>query len=434
MERLPRASLLLLSALLVLALGLRVGYLLYAPVLPVRSDASGYDAAARRMLATGSYSFPVGSQLWANDAFREDQWNAYLATKPNAFAMPGYSAFLASVYLVSGATTARFAVVRVIQIVLSVISLALLFFIVLEIVDRRAAWIALVLAALYPPNIWAPTYLLSETLFVFLLLLLAFFMARAARSSHWTEWVAVGVCTAAASYVRPIALLLPGLLILAVIWKLASQGRLNRDLPRMSLRILVSLLTLLVLMTPWVARNQLLYRTFVPLTSSSGVQAAQAAGAFGVPAPPYGLIAQNISMAGFRNDHELAVAAAAYAKHALAQIPPSLLWRARIESYFFGLLSSLTSPFNFFSTGTRLFSLSWWMQALLLVLAAVGVWIGRRNIRVVCLLLGIVVYFVVALSALSLQLSRYYYPAMLFLIALAAIALSEVPALFGRER
>lgn len=90
---------------LVLGLGLTLAvrpvYLALAP-LPVRSDASGYDAAARWLVATGSYAFPVGGDLWVEDVFREDAWPAFLERPANAWAMPGYLGFVAGLYRVFG--------------------------------------------------------------------------------------------------------------------------------------------------------------------------------------------------------------------------------------------------------------------------------------------------------------------------------------------
>ena len=79
-----------LALALALALGVRLTHLATVEPVPVVSDASGYDAAARRLVATGTLAFPVGVELWRDDVFREDAWAAYLTRPSNAWTMPGY--------------------------------------------------------------------------------------------------------------------------------------------------------------------------------------------------------------------------------------------------------------------------------------------------------------------------------------------------------
>jgi ABC-type spermidine/putrescine transport system permease subunit II len=158
-----------LSVAVLLALAVRLLYLALAPPPPVHSDASGYDAAARRLIATGSYAFPVGKALWSHDVFAEDAWPAFERMPANAWSMPGYPVFLAAVYRWSGVGPGRFAAVRIAQALLGAITAGLVFLLADALLGRRPAWVAFALNALYPAGLWATQYLLTEILFTLLM-------------------------------------------------------------------------------------------------------------------------------------------------------------------------------------------------------------------------------------------------------------------------
>ena len=144
-----------LGAVIALALALRLIHVSLGVPMPLRSDASGYDAAARRLVSAGSYAYPVGRDLWDEDVFREAAWETFVQRPANAFAMPGYPWFLAAVYRLSGTGPERLPAVRWAQAALGALTVALVFLIADAVLGRRAAWTAAGLNALYPPGIWA---------------------------------------------------------------------------------------------------------------------------------------------------------------------------------------------------------------------------------------------------------------------------------------
>src|SRR5262245_11037865 len=194
-----------LGGLVALALVLRLIHVSLAVPMPLRSDASGHDAAARRLVAVGSYAYPVGRDLWENDALREPSWDAFTQRPANAFSMPGYAWFVAAIYRFSGTGPERLLAVRLAQACLGAFTVALVFLVADAILGRRAAWAAAVLNGLYPPGIRACGYLLTETLFTWLLVGQVATMVWAARSRRVAAYVLLGLVTSAAFYVRPIA-------------------------------------------------------------------------------------------------------------------------------------------------------------------------------------------------------------------------------------
>ena len=410
-----------LAALLVLLLLVRLVAVLVPDQHRVQSDASGYDAAARRLLETGSFAFPIGKQFWEKDAFRESSWQAYLKLRPNAFSMPGYPIFLAGVYGASGTGDNRFAAVRVVQAFIAVLGALLLFMLVKEVTGERAAWVAFVLWALYPANSWVTGYLLTETLFTTLLIGLVLAMAIAARSPRVGPFIAVGLLTACATWVRPIVLLLPLLLAGYLFVRLLVTRAPGGDWRRAFGQLAVAALVVVVAMAPWVARNHRVYGGFVPLSSapSIGKMVRLNRGYWlGFPAP---VLAQTMDLSKWGgNDHAFDAYLGWYVRKAMRTMSPEQHTQAR-RRFLRDLRVSLTSPFVFFSTPYNWPNWLYIVQVLLIGFAAVGVVASLRNPVALVFLLGVPLYLVVFQLLTYFVKSRYVYPAMPFIVALAAV-------------
>jgi len=406
-------------ALLVAFAG-RLLYLAVVAPMPVQSDASGFDAAARRLMKTGTFAFPVGRDLWADDVFREDAWEAFERMPANAWCMPGYSGFLAGVYRIVGSGPGRFVAVRWVQALLGTLTVALMFRLADWLLGRRAAWVTLALAAAYPPSVRLTQYLLTETVFTLLLVGQVTLMVWAARSRRVMAYVGLGVITVAATYVRPVAMLVPGLLVVLETWRWvrvpSSREPLGRPLARFALLGLV----IAALVAPWWVRNQHLYGVFLPTTSAAALPAVQ--GELHVRGRPfrYETLAQFATPQNTGNDdHRYAQTIAAEARELMPPPAPSewvgmQIVKARM------LVAALTTPFNFFSYPAQAWSPGFVMQLALLVLALWGLWRHRRDAETVILLGGLAAYFATVHWAVSMLWTRYFYPVMPFLLALAA--------------
>jgi 4-amino-4-deoxy-L-arabinose transferase-like glycosyltransferase len=114
--------------------------------------------------------------------------------------------------------------------------------------------------ALYPPAVLGATYILSETLYTFLLLVFAATCLQAMRSHRYALFAVSGIFFGLATLTRPGALPLPlVLLVIAVIWK--------RDLYK---GFLILAVTFSLTMLPWCLRNERDMGKFIPTSTLVG--------------------------------------------------------------------------------------------------------------------------------------------------------------------
>jgi 4-amino-4-deoxy-L-arabinose transferase-like glycosyltransferase len=177
---------------------------------------------------------------------------------PTARRTPGYPIFMASVFKVAGR---NFNAVRIAQCVLDTISTYLVFAICLIIFGSHIAGILAALAyAVYPPAILGATYILSETLFTFLLLIFAVTCVLGMRARQYPLFAVSGIFFGLATLTRPSALPLPFvLLVIALIWR--------RDLWK---GFLILALAFSLTMLPWGLRNKRDMGKFIPTSTLVG--------------------------------------------------------------------------------------------------------------------------------------------------------------------
>jgi len=415
-----------LGLVLLVALVPRLLFVALNSAPPVRSDASGYDAAARRLVATGTYAFPVGRALWSEDIVREDAWASYLAMPSNAWAMPGYSLFLAGIYRLSGTGPGRLTAVRLLQAMLGAAMVALVFLIADSLLGRRAAWAATILNAFYPPSLSLAGYLLTEALFTFLLAAQIAVMARAAGSRRVGAYALLGALTAAAIYVRPVAAFVPLLLLGLESHRWLQDAPSRRALTRHALRFAACAGVAAALLAPWWIRNARIYGVFMPTGSAVALPAIQGelmAHGLAVPDETY---AQWALPALTGNDDH--VYAEKVARRILAVSPltsePGVaagqLGRARM------LGPALFSPFTFDSRSYPWASWQIAMQAAILGLAVFGWWRHRRRLEVSWLIAGAAAYVVLVHWQVGLLTPRYLYPMMPLLLTLAGAGVARM--------
>jgi 4-amino-4-deoxy-L-arabinose transferase-like glycosyltransferase len=401
------------------ALAARLLHVIFASPYPVHSDASGYDAAARRLLTTGSFAFPVGGTLWSDDVFREEGWPEYERMPANAWSMPGYTAFLAAIYRLSGTGPGRHLAVRVTQAFLSVLTLLLVFLIADRLFGRRAAWAALALNALYPPHFWAAGYLLTETLFTLLLMAQVALMVRAAGSRGWTVYASLGVATAAAAYVRPVAAVVPALLLGLELHRGFRDRVPSRVIATRARHFVATGLVVAAFVAPWWIRNARIYRDFVPTTSAVALPMIQGEYILRGLAVPDLSNAQTARPALTGNDDRAYAALVAARLRELlppASVPDlagAQLERARL------LAAALCTPFTFSNARFRADEWPGALQLTLLLLALSGAWRHRRRPEAMWLALGVIVCVILVHWQMAMLFARYLYPAMPMALALA---------------
>lgn len=221
-------------------LGLRVFFVLRFPVTD-SGDAPFYIELAWNWLKKGVYGFPIDGRL-----------------TPVDMRVPGYPAFLASIFAVAGRSA------RTVMLTQAVLDLATCFLIALiaarlapEASRRRAAIAGLWLAALCPFTANYAAVELTETLVIFLTALAILILlegelgaAGSARPSL-RPWFFAGIVAGMGTLVRPetpLVLLAAGL-ILAVKWRRAA------DWPTLVRAGILMGVGLGLPLVPWAARN-----------------------------------------------------------------------------------------------------------------------------------------------------------------------------------
>ncbi len=192
---------------------------------------------------------------------------------PTAYRPVGYSAFVAAIYTL----VERPAAVKYLQVILDCLVILLLYFMVPEWSERNRI-IAAGMWALYPSAILYANFLMSETLFTFLLVLAIFLLTRLSRLSKAALFF-TGIILGYLLLLKPHFLLF--LLILGPAYK-----KLEMEKKR------IGLLTigLFVVTLPWMVRNYAQLGTF-SLATNGGINLLignhpNATGAYAITFPP----------------------------------------------------------------------------------------------------------------------------------------------------
>jgi 4-amino-4-deoxy-L-arabinose transferase-like glycosyltransferase len=256
-QRIPRLAL----AALALALVLRLAFVAATPGYVPGHDDRDYDRLACGLVAGKGYTRfgPVVS---------EDRCGEGPTGEPTAFRPPGYPMFLAAVYTATDPIgIERWTAARVAQALLGTVVVALLGLVAWQLFGRRTALAAMMLGAVFPPAIVLGGSLLSETLFVALMLgAIVAVLADRSRGGDKRWLVAAGVLCGLAALTRSNA---PALLLpLAVAVAAAPPGP-RRPIARVGrAAALVAVAALVV--APWTIRNAVELHGFAPVSTEAG--------------------------------------------------------------------------------------------------------------------------------------------------------------------
>ena len=368
-------------------------------------DAVLYDNAARWFMDTGTFS--VNASLNAS-----------------AWVVPGYSFFLSIVYWVFGFGSSSLTAVRFIQVILSVLTILVIYRVALRLQGRKLGIAFVVLAALYPPFLLANEYLLTEVLYTFSLSLVVLFGFRLLEKASWKNALAFGVLLALSAYVRPPA----------AIWGMVPFLLLLKKVPfkRLAALSAVALVAFCLCLSPWWIRNARIYDRFVPFTTNTGFTLVRgtyemySAEGYDVFLPS--MISRDELLTPteeLRANEYYTGLAVDRLKDQLRHEPAKFLYgraKAAFDSFITPTYPSLSS---FGDTRPALAkAILRGMQALQLLIvvlpALAAVWLGRRDRRV--LLLWALPLLVGLVYAAILILPRYVFPAMPVVLLLAAFS------------
>ncbi len=204
-------------------------------------------------------------------------WHGYLGngTVPDAFVTPGYPLFVAIIMkLVSILHTSGLSHQRLIhevylaQQVLSIITLLLIYMLGTVMVNKLTGVIAALLSLFYLPNSFVGLMLLTEALFIPLLIatILAFVFAQ--KTNRRRYYALSGFLLGLTTLVRPTVL--PLLILFAVLswWPSRRMGVTGAVtwLKQFAWCIVLFIVT----MMPWWVRNALDFHRFIPLSTEAG--------------------------------------------------------------------------------------------------------------------------------------------------------------------
>jgi 4-amino-4-deoxy-L-arabinose transferase-like glycosyltransferase len=232
--------------ILALALTLRLLWTAAVPVIPV-ADSRWYNLFAQNLALGYGYCFIPG--------------------QPTVFYPVGPGFLYSLAYRLFGfhlaAAVALNLVVALLGIHFAMRFAALCF-------NRRIALLTGLLLAIWPGQIEFVTTLSSELPFnLFLLLALVCWKSNAPLFGRlWLRAICIGLFAAAASYMRPIALLLTT--VLCLIDLLRAKPNTPHRYKRPLLSAALSTLVMLIAIAPWTLRNYQAFHTFIPISANFG--------------------------------------------------------------------------------------------------------------------------------------------------------------------
>ena len=236
------------GALFLLALAPRLGLALSLP---------GDDTVfVDRPYVEYARNFSEGRGFWCSGPYEGLPLDRVYAYRPPLFP------FLWGVFY--GVTGGAYAPIRAAHAVLTALACVAAWGVGLELFrDRRTAFLGACMVALYPPLIWHSVHLMTEPLFILFTTLTLLALLRARREKGLRCAAAAGAAIGLATLTRSV---MSGFIPVAGVWLWAARGRGRRAMGATALFWGVAG----VVMAPWVIRNAVVLKRFVPSTTDFG--------------------------------------------------------------------------------------------------------------------------------------------------------------------
>jgi 4-amino-4-deoxy-L-arabinose transferase-like glycosyltransferase len=216
------------------------------------SDAKDYDEIAVNLKSGNGFSQVINGSM-----------------APVVYRTPAYPLFLAGIYSIFGH---NYTAVKVIQAIIGALFCILIFFITNMIYDNLiTGLIASVCTAFYKPFISGfsccagPALLLSEYLYIFMIGLAVLSTACFIKNGNIKIGIISGIFMGLTILTRPEFALFPVLLIIYLVY--TSRLFIITALKKYFIVYLFMILTIL----PWAVRNYIVFKEFIPLSTTSGV-------------------------------------------------------------------------------------------------------------------------------------------------------------------
>lgn len=221
--------LLVVLILAALVRGIMLWAVVQYPERMIRRDSDGY--------------IQVAANLLAGHGFSQQNVPPY---SPSAFRTPVFPMFIALLFVLFGKSNL---IVAIAQVLITLLTVALTYWLGLKLLPENEAWIGALLYALSSGPATHSVFILTETLFA-LLLILVLSSVVLYRKDGQNRWLAsAGLFTGLAMLCRPVAMLFP-LVVFILIWLADPQNR-QRAIKGM----FVSLIICAIVVAPWIIRN-----------------------------------------------------------------------------------------------------------------------------------------------------------------------------------
>lgn len=240
------AHLLLGIALLALLVRLVFSFVLFprlAGPLGLGSDPDLYGQLAQNWVDGKGYTFHDGAG-------------------PTTGRGPGYPLLLAAVYVIFGSL---FPAAVLVQSLIGSLICLVMYCTAKQVFGSWVGYTAALIGALHPLLIWYTPRLRYEPLLTLLLGLVMFWLLRIRDSQSFKDPLLMGLCLGLAALVNQVVIVLPFLLF-AALWPVkACKSTLAKQL-------IVVLLAMAAIVSPWMARNYLVSGLIIPVHSAGVVQ------------------------------------------------------------------------------------------------------------------------------------------------------------------
>lgn len=245
------SHLIFVLVLVIIGAWLRLDYVFTAEHMPVTSDAMDYVKIARSIVERGTMSYGYSKE-------------------PSAYVMPGFPLFLAGILkmtrIFGWSEQAFFQTVRFFFALMSLSWIVFIYLTVHKLSENT--WLGLLAAAIvcfYPPFIWCSERILTEVPYTFTLIIAVWLMARAWKNPGLLNYGLFGVAVGITLLVRPIMLWFLPLFIIADFIKSRKES-----LKPVFLRSALLAGSAIICLTPWMIRNAVQFKEFIPLSTSGG--------------------------------------------------------------------------------------------------------------------------------------------------------------------
>jgi len=368
---------------------------------------------------------------------------------PQIFDMPGYGILLAGIWKLTNKY--RYIYVQVLQILIDSLMVFLLFFIVKDLFGEKSALITSFLYSIYLPQAFLSVHPLRDCWPMFIGITVIYLIIQYVKHPRFLLPFLVGLIIGIGAYLRPNVLYLA---IFCAIFAVLYLGK------KRAVRLaLISSIVVIFLLLPWWARNYRIYHKFIPLSANFG---AAFWGGLGIVSNPYGFEYSDgaadryVQEMGYDYEYGtpefsdvllkralevIKTYPSFYIKTILYRIPKALfpgipwgiepmdfdfvpkwnfhLWR---ETTGQGLIDYAKShPFIF---GYKLLKRG--ITVFLFSLAILGLWLKRKQLERIFLLLPIPLYFIFIHSTVTYPNDRYVLPGTWVYLVFSAVFIENL--------